>query len=61
MAAGVRVLSNSCIGSGFKMLAKDSWQVALLSLAEPTDGYDFDTVIVSPDDAVAITAPRDGA
>jgi hypothetical protein len=55
VAAGVRVLSNSCIGAGFKMLAKDGGQVALFSLASSTDGYDFDTVIVSHDDAVAIT------
>jgi hypothetical protein len=56
----VRVLSNSCIGRASSCWPS-GWQVALLSLGEPTEGYDFDTIILSPDDAVAIAAWRDGA
>ena len=41
--------------------SRDCCQVALLRLADPIDGYDFDAIIVSPDDALAITTPRDGA
>jgi hypothetical protein len=37
------------------MLAKAGFQVAILRLADPTDGYDFDTIIVGPDEGIVIT------
>jgi hypothetical protein len=52
---GVRVLDNTCIAPCSKMLAKDGWLVKVLPLADPTEGSDFDTIIVSPDDYVAMT------
>jgi hypothetical protein len=58
---GVRILSNTCIAPGFKMLSKANWLVKVLPLIAPTDGYDFDTIIVSPDDIVSVMgrqAPR---
>jgi hypothetical protein len=59
-AAGVRVLTNSVIAPGYKMLAKAGFQVAILRLADPTDGYDFDTIIVGGDEGIVITR-ADGA
>jgi hypothetical protein len=45
---------------GCKMLAKAGFQVAILRLADPTDGYDFDTIIVGGDEGIVITR-ADGA
>lgn len=56
---GVRMLANTCIAPGFKMLAKASSLVKVLPLDEGTEGYDFDTIIVSPDDVVAMTRRED--
>jgi hypothetical protein len=54
------VLTNSVIAPGSKMLAKAGFQVAILRLADPTDGYDFDTIIVGGDEGIVITR-ADGA
>jgi hypothetical protein len=45
--AGIRVLTNSCVERGAKVLTKDGWMVATLDIDDPPEGYDFDTVIVS--------------
>lgn len=52
--AGVRILGNSCIAPGCKMLAKDNLLVTVILLAASTAGYDFDTVIVSADDLAGV-------
>lgn len=59
--ADVRLLHNTCIAPGFKMLAKDNLLVRVLPLLAPTDGYAFDTIIVSPDDYGAVSAQRQAA
>jgi hypothetical protein len=47
---GVTLLTNCCVAPGCKVLAKDGWMVACLELDQPADGYDYDTIIVSPGD-----------
>lgn len=54
---GIRLLANACVAPGVKLLAKDDRPVAILHLSAPTGGYDFDTIIVSPDDYAAMRAP----
>ncbi len=56
--AGVKVLSNSCVAPGSKLLGKERREVAVLRLDAPTETYDFDMIIVSPDDIVAALSAR---
>jgi hypothetical protein len=51
---GVVVLHNGCVAPGAKVLAKDGWLVKVIPLADPTEDFDFDTIIVSLDDYVAM-------
>jgi hypothetical protein len=51
---GVVVLGNCCVAPGAKLLSKGGSLVATLYLVDPTDGYDFDTLIVNPADYPAV-------
>ena len=57
---GVRLLANTCVAPGSKLLAKERAPVTCLKLDAPTDGFDFDTIIVHPADYAPMAALHRG-